>query len=87
MMEKTNIIIIVLIVLLVLVVGGFSLDKYSLYLDKQNESTYNQGVQDGLVRGYQTAIIELANQAATCNPVPVVIGNVTFDVIAVDCLN
>jgi len=86
-MEKTNIIIIALIVLLVLVVSGFSLDKYSTYQDKQNESTYNRGVQAGLVQGYQTAIIELANQAATCNPVPVVIGNVTFEVIAVECLN
>jgi len=61
-------------------------------INKQlNGSTLNETVQIayqvGQRVGYETAVIELANLAATCNPVPITLQNITFEVIAVDCLD
>ena len=59
--------------------------------DLLNGSTLNETVQTayqvGQRVGYETAVIELATLASTCEPVPVTLRNITFEVIAVECLN
>ena len=41
---------------------------------------------EGQNQGYQYAILQIAQQAATCQQVPLTIGNQTINVIAVECL-
>lgn len=37
-------------------------------------------------QGYQYAIFQIMQQAAQCQPVPLIFGNQTINVIAVECL-
>jgi len=41
---------------------------------------------DRRVEGYQSAVVTLMQLAATCQQVPLIYGNQTINVIAVDCL-
>lgn len=41
---------------------------------------------DAVKIGYQQAIIDLAQNVATCQQVPLIIGNQTINVVAVKCL-
>ena len=47
-----------------------------------NAVLYQQGAQDG----YEQGIIQVAQQALTCQEVPLRIENQTISLIAVDCL-
>ena len=53
-------------------------------IKKQQEqlTVYQQGAQ----YGYEQAIIQVVQQAATCQQVPLRIQNQTINMIAVDCL-
>lgn len=75
--------ILVLVVLLFASLVYIGLDKY---LD-QKEDKEVQIYQQGLQIGYQQAILQVAQEAVKCNPVPLVIGNQTLNVVWVDCLN
>ncbi len=38
------------------------------------------------VEGYQVAILQVMQQASTCQPVPLTFGNQTINLIALECL-
>ena len=72
----------ILIVLLALAVGYITYDKYSQYQLEKKLSEQQQGFN----LGYQQAIVQLMNNAATCQQVPVTFNNQTINIIAVECL-
>ncbi|UCH12646.1 MAG: hypothetical protein JSW18_01490 [Candidatus Omnitrophota bacterium] len=78
--QKT--IVMILAILLVLAVGYIAVNKYIGLKQKQQISIYQQGMQ----AGYRQAIIQLIQQASTCQQVPVYIENQTINLIAVGCL-
>jgi len=43
-------------------------------------------LQQGATAGYQQAIVQLLQQAATCQAVPVSAQNVTLNLVAMECL-
>ncbi len=82
-LNKTRIIILVLVVLLVLTVGYIILDKYQEKKQQEQFDIFKQGAQ----YGYEQAIVQLVQQASTCQQVPVNVENQTINFIAVECLS
>ncbi len=78
--QKT--IIIVLCVLLFLAVSYIAVLYIGNYQVQKMQYAYNQGAQ----AGYETAVKQLMQQMAKCEPVPVFAENVTLNAIAVECL-
>ncbi len=77
--NKTQVILITsLIVLLVLALGYIGLGMYA---------SWNQANQlNSAQYGYSQAILTIAQQAATCQQVPLMVGNETINIIWIDCL-
>jgi len=75
-------IILVLIILLVLTVGYIVFSKYSDWKQEKDLERFQQGSQ----QGYEQAIIQIVQQAATCQQVPLRVEDQTINIIAVDCL-
>ncbi len=75
-MEKTNKILVGIIVILLLVV------IYALVLKpaSDDKATENQQI------GVNFAIATIMQQVATCQVVPLIFGNQTINIIAIDCL-
>jgi hypothetical protein len=71
-----------LIILLLCAVGYIGYGKYTAYKSSQQEALMLQGAQIGA----QQAIIAIAQQVAQCNQVPLIIGNQTINIVAIDCL-
>jgi len=80
--KSTTIIIAVLLVLLALSLCYIGYTEYSKRNLQQQVSVYQQGMQ----AGYEQGIIQVAQQAATCQQVPLRVGNQTINIIAVGCL-
>ena len=77
-MDRTNI---SLVVLVLLVIGAFGYIGYDKYLEMDQEkqiSIFNQGTE--------YAVFQIAQSAATCQQVPLTVGNQTINLIAVECL-
>ena len=74
--------IIVLAVLLALALGYIAFDAYSEYKQQQEFSLFQQGAQFG----YEQAVMQLLQQASTCQPVPVFLNNQTINLVAMECL-
>lgn len=74
--------VIILAVLLIAAITYIVVDKSSDSKTERESKIYQQGVQVG----YQQTIIQIANAAATCQQVPLVIGNTSMNMIWVDCL-
>ncbi|MCK5321613.1 hypothetical protein KAJ38_03470 [Candidatus Pacearchaeota archaeon] len=72
----------ILIVCLVLAVGYIVFDKYQEVQQEEQLSIFQQGAQ----YGYEQAIVQLVQQAVTCQQVPISIKNQTVNLIAVECL-
>jgi len=81
-MAKTTIIILVLIILLLTAVVYIGYDKYNIYQIQKQITAYQQGAQ----AGYQQAIIQVMQQASTCQQVPLFANNETITVISISCL-
>jgi len=81
-LNKTGVVIILLAALLVLSVGYIAFDKYQDEKQKEQLTAFQQGAQ----YGYEQAVIQLANQASTCQQVALKLGNQTLNIVAVDCL-
>lgn len=81
-MEKQTTALIAVAILLVIAVGYIGLGKYQQSQTQKQLTIYQQGVQ----LGYQQAIVQLIQQAATCQQVPVTFQNQTINMIAVECL-
>lgn len=73
---------IILAILLVLAVCYIFYDKYSEIQIQKQITVYQQGMQ----LGYQQALGQLLQQAATCQQVPVTLDDQTVNLIAVECL-
>ncbi len=84
--DKQKIVIIVLAVLLIAAAVYIGISKYNA---AKQEKEFNL-MQQGALIGYQQAIMDLMNQAATCEQVPLYYNNgtanFTINMIAVDCL-
>jgi choline-glycine betaine transporter len=78
--QKT--LVMLLLVLLVLALAYIVFDKYMDYQEQQKFEVYQEGMQ----YGYQQAIIQVMQQLATCQPVPLYAGNATINAVAVECL-
>jgi len=76
---------IALMILLLLSIGHII---FNVYLSESSrdagtdEELFAQGVQ----QGYEQAVMQLAQQVATCEQVPLQIGDQSINVIAVECL-
>lgn len=81
-MKKQIWIIIVLAVLLVIAGGYIVMGKYNEWESEKDLNLFQQGSQ----YGYEQAVLQLMQQAATCQQVPLNVDNQTLNVIAVDCL-
>ena len=73
----------VLIILLIFAIGYILINGYQQRQLQNQISIYQQGAQ----AGYEQAVVELVQQVATCQPVPIRVVNQTINVIAVDCLS
>ena len=90
MKNKQAAIIILLVVLLVIAVGYILMDKYRSKQLQNQLIVYQQGLQ----KGYEQALIQLFQQAMTCQQVPIWAPvkdgnqtvNKTLNLIAVECL-
>jgi hypothetical protein len=74
-----------MVVLLLLALGAFGYigyDKYSEMADEKQVSAFDEGAQ----WGYSQAILQVAQNAATCKEVPLTVENQTINLIAVACL-
>lgn len=74
--------VVVLALLLAGAAGYIGLDKYQQQQLEKQMSLFQQGAQ----AGYEQAVIQLYQQAATCQPVPIRVENQTMNIIAVECL-
>lgn len=82
MNKKMSVSTVVLIVLLVFAFGYIAFDKYSVWKRNQDVSLYQQGAN----YGYQQAILGVVQEAVKCQPVPLIVGNQTINIFAVDCM-
>ncbi len=82
MAKKSTIAIIVLVVLLALSLVYIVYINYSRWQLERQFSVFQQGAQAGFEQG----IIQIIQQASTCQQVPLIMGNQTINIIAVDCL-
>ena len=81
-MNKQGKITLILGILFILAIGYIVVDKYSNYKQEKNLGIYNQGAQ----YGYEQAIIQVAQQVATCQQIPLKVQDQTINIVAVDCL-
>lgn len=80
--EKQTIVVIVLAVLLVGVLGYVGVGKWNESKQQEQLEIFQQGAQ----YGYEQAVLQVMGVASSCNAVPLRDGNLTMDVVAVDCL-
>ncbi len=77
---KIVVIVLSVFLLLALVYIGYSV--YGSWSYGKQVAAYQQGAQNG----YEQAILQVAQQAATCQQVPLNVQNQTITLIAVECL-
>ncbi|MBU5574966.1 MAG: hypothetical protein QXF15_00500 [Candidatus Aenigmatarchaeota archaeon] len=80
--KKLKIITIILSVFLLISISYIILDKYFQVQQREQFIAYQQGYNEG----YAQAIIQIVQQASTCQQVPLIVGNSTMNIIAVNCL-
>ncbi|MBW2998086.1 hypothetical protein KY321_00980 [Candidatus Woesearchaeota archaeon] len=71
-----------LVILLILLAGYILVDKYSEAKAEERLNIYQKGIQDG----FGQAIVQVMEQVSTCQQVPLFAGNVSLNVVAVECL-
>ena len=81
-MKQKGIFVGILVVCLVFAVGYIVFDKYQEAQQEEQLGIFQQGAQ----YGYEQAIVQLVQQAVTCQQVPISIENQTVNLIAVECL-
>ena len=80
--KKQTIIIVVLAILLFATLMYILILEYNKSKQEELLKTFQQGAQ----YGYEQAVIQIVEQAATCEQVPLRIGNQTINIFAVNCL-
>jgi len=81
-LDKKTIMMVAFAVLLVIAVGYIVVDKWQEKKQAEQMGIFQQGAQ----YGYEQAIVQVIQQAVTCQEVPLRIGNDTIGIVAVDCL-
>ena len=81
-MCKKTLVIIGMAVLLVGALGYIGVGKYNEGRQQEQLEVFQQGVQ----YGYEQAVVSVMNVASGCEAVPLRNGNVTMNVVAVECL-
>ncbi len=77
--DRRNILILILVIIVVLLLG---LIGYVFLIKPAINGLIIQGYNQGVT----SSVTYLMQQAATCQPIPVSIGNQTVNLIAVECL-
>lgn len=75
----------VIIILVILLVGAgcyIGIIKWNALQQEKQLGIFQQGAQ----YGYEQAVIQIAQQSATCQQVPLKVENQTINIVAVDCL-
>lgn len=80
--DRQRAIILSLVVLIVLAFGYILIDKYQEGVLREQLMLFQQGAQ----YGYGQAILQVIQQASTCQAVPLFAGNVTINVVALECM-
>lgn len=81
-MNKQKLITLVIAILLIIAIAYIGVDKYTQAVQQEQLSIFQQGAQ----YGFEQAIIQIVQQASTCQQVPLIVGNTTINMIAVECL-
>ena len=84
-MKNPKTLIIVLSVLLVIAIAFAAVAmarNYNLNKIQREQTIYDEGAKEG----YQTAIVQVMQQLATCKQVPLLANNVTINAVAIECL-
>ncbi len=79
-MQRNDVMVMVIIVLSILLLSAvtyIAVSKYKEYKENKDNSLRQEG--------YQYAVLQLMEQAASCEPVVVFIGNKTASLISIDC--
>jgi len=92
-MDRQKLALCIVTVLLIIAAGYIVFGEYqkmrtaeeSTRIAEQNE-IFRQGYINGTTYGYQLAVIQLLQQASTCQAVPVTANNFTLNLIATECL-
>ena len=82
MVTKQRLVILFLVAALVVSLAYIAVNRYEEARQSEQTNIFQQGLQTG----YQQAIIEMMQQASTCQQVPLYAGNTTLKIVAVDCL-
>jgi Tfp pilus assembly protein PilO len=82
MVTKQRLVILFLAAALVVTLAYIAVTRYEEARQKEQTNIFQQGIQTG----YQQAIIQMMQQASTCQQIPLYAGNITLKIIAVDCL-
>lgn len=72
--------------LLILALSYIAYSEYSDWKQKQDITLYQQGFQAGGQQGYEQAIAQVYQGAASCQQIPLTYNNQTLNLIAVECL-
>ncbi len=80
--KKQNWLIFGLILVVVILAGYIAMGRYNAAKQQEQLSIFEQGAQ----YGYEQAVMQLAQQAATCQQVPLYVGNQSINLVAVECL-
>ncbi|HZX45001.1 MAG TPA: hypothetical protein VFF28_04935 [Candidatus Nanoarchaeia archaeon] len=80
--NKQTTALIIIAVALIAALGYIGLDSYNERKAQEQLNVY----QNGLQAGYTQAILQLMQQASTCQQVPIMFQNQSLNIIAVECL-
>lgn len=83
-MDKTKIIIIIsfLIGLIIVLSSSIGYEKYAQTKIEKEQTIYRQGINDGV----NAIVIQIMQQASTCQKVSLKANNQTMEVVSVSCL-
>ena len=81
-MKAQTTVILILSILLLGALGYIGYVKYNEYSQQKQQ----QQILGYASLGYQQAIVDIASLATSCEPVPLIIGNETIEMVAVACI-
>jgi len=82
MVNKRNVLITVLVAIIVIMAAIL---VYAFVIQPTVTGFVVQKQTEGYNIGYQTAFLDIMQQALTCQPVPLTFGNQTINIIAIGC--
>jgi uncharacterized membrane protein YbhN (UPF0104 family) len=77
-LHKTRMIIAALVIAVIILASFIGISYYASYTARQQQVIYTAG--------YQQAIIDVVNASTTCETVPLTLGNQTFGLVNIACL-